>query len=227
VPLDNARNAWELATQLPRRPKLWLALAALSPVPVLNILVLGYLARVAAEETQDPPPLRPLGRTFVLGLKVLAVALAYSALAAFVALLALAAALSALPPGARAFLAAYGGLLLELAALLTALILLMLFAALGVPVALVIAARRGVRAALNPVNSWRVIRRAGIGEYLAYLAAVALFGLSSLLPGVGAAVFGAAGYVALLLLFLLIAPVAGAFLWHWGGLMVGRAEGRA
>jgi len=224
VSLENARKAWELAARLPGRPKLWLALAALSPVPILNILALGYFARVAAEETQDLPPLRPLGRTLVLGLKVLAVAFAYGALAVAATALVLFAALSALPPGARVFLAAYGGLLLGLAALLAALVLLALFAALGVPVALIIAARRGVLAALNPANSWRVIRRAGLGEYLAYLAATALFGLSSLLPAAGAALFGAAGYVALLLLFLLAAPVIGVFLWRWGGLMVGRAE---
>jgi len=220
MPLSNMSEAQKFAAQLLRKPKLWLLLAVLNVIPVLNILALGYFARVAAEMTQEPPSLRPLSKTFVLGLKVLAVMLIYGIL--LVVLLVL---LLGLPFALVAAHELYGNpFAVAYIALAAALLAVVLLAALGVPIALVLAARRGVLAALNPTNSWRIIRRVGIGEYIAYVIVAASLGLLSLLPATGAATFGPAGYVALLLLLILAMPLIGVFLWRWGGLIVERGS---
>jgi len=224
VPFDNVGKAQNFAAKLLHRPKLWLLLAALNIIPLVNILALGYFARVAAELPQEPPPLRPLSRAFVLGLKVLATLLAYGILVIIIAVLVAVAALSATAPVAYEPLPIYDRpteLLIATAAIILAVALL---AVLGVPIALIVVARRGVLAALNPINSWRVIRRASIGEYLAYLVVIASFGLLSLLPEKVVALFGLAGYVVALVALILVAPLIEAFLWYWGGLIVQSAE---
>jgi len=216
--LKNMIEAQRFATQLLHKPKLWLLLVVLNVIPVLDILALGYFARVAAEITQEPPPLRPLGRTFVLGLKVLAVMLIYGIL--LIGLLTLLLGLSF----AIAMPMAYGlysnPLVVAYIVLAAVLLAVVLLAVLGVPIALVLAARRGVLAALNPANSWRIIRRAGVGEYIAFIIVATSFGLLSFLPAVGAVLFDVAGYVAFLILLALAMPLIGAFLWRWGGLIV-------
>jgi len=215
MPLSDAIDAMDFAWQLLYRPKLWFILAVLNAIPILNLIALGYFARVAAELPEEPPPLRPLGRAFILGLKVLVVALAYGILLFIIAAVIGAAAFftSLLSPSAE--------LLIVAAAVATAVVLL---AALGVPIALIIAARRGVLVALNPVNSWRTIRRAGIVDYLAYLAAMVLIGLLSILPTILLAHLDFSGYIISSIVLFLAAPLIGAFLWYWGGLIVQRAE---
>jgi len=182
MPLGNMSEAQKFAAQLLRKPKLWLLLAVLNVIPVLDILVLGYFARVAAEVTQEPPPLRPLGRTFVLGLKVLAVMLIYGMLliVLLVLLLGMSFAIVAAPNGLYS-----NPLAVAYTALAAALLAIVLLAVLGVPIAPVLAARRGVLAALNPANSWHIIRRAGVGEYIAYVIVATSLGLLSLLPAAG------------------------------------------
>jgi len=219
MPLSNMSEARKFAAQLLRRPKLWLLLAALNIIPVLDILALGYFARVAAEVPQEPPPLRPLGRTFVLGLKVLAVMLVYGTLIAVVAVLAAIPIYSVAVQTEHGLLPIYDPLAELFIAITIVIFAMALLAALGVPIALIVAARRGVLAALNPLNSWRIIRKAGIGEYVAYLVVVLSFALLSFLPATGAALLGLAGYATTLIVLVLVAPVVEAFLWYWGGLM--------
>jgi len=223
--LDNMRKAQSLAFQLVRRPKLWLALAVLDLVPILNILALGYYARVAAEGGQGLPALRPLGRSSVLGLKVLTVMVAYGFLALLVAILVLIGALSATPLGTYGHMALYNPLVELYVFLLAALLAVVIFAALGIPIALVLTAKHGVLAALNPINSWRVIRKAGLGEYLAYFVVGLSIELAMMfLPATAISLFGAAGYLTTLVLLILIAPFIGVFVWRWGGLIVEQAE---
>jgi len=220
------REAQRLAAQLLRKPKLWLALALLDLVPILNIAVLGYYARVAVEGGQGLPALRPLGRSFVLGLKVLAVMIAYGFLALLVAILVLIGTLSATPLGAYGHTALYNPLVELYAFLLAALFAVAIFAALGIPIALVLTAKRGVLAALNPVNSWRIIRRVGLGEYLAYFVVGLSIELAMMfLPATAISLFGVAGYLATLALLIAAAPPIGVFLWRWGGLIVEQGEG--
>jgi len=218
---ENLGKAQNFASQLLRRPRLWLTLAVLNIVPILNLIALGYFARVAAELQQEPPTLRPLGRAFVLGLKVLAVMFVYGILTIIIAVFAAIAMFSATAPTEPLIYDPLAGLLIAIIAVVLALVLLAL---LGVPIALIVTARRGVLAALNPLNSWRVIRRAGIGEYIVYLVVILSFALVSFLPTTAVALFGLAGYVAILIALILAAPLMEVFLWYWGGLMVQKAE---
>jgi len=202
------RESVSYALQLRRRPLLWLVLAALGVVPLLNLVAVGYYARVAAEMPQTLPPLRPIGRALVLGLKAAAVMLIYG----FFTYLA---AMSTL--GVVYFAAGWRNpsLILAMPALMAAFAV-----ALGVPVALVVAVRRGVVAALNPANSWRIIRRAGVGEYLAYAATALLFTAASLYLPILALVIGPAALAAVAVALTLAGPLMGLALWRWGGHIV-------
>jgi len=225
VPLSNIRKAQSFASQLMHRPKLWLALAVLDLVPILNVAALGYYARVAAEGGQGLPSLRPLGRSFVLGLKVLAVMAAYGILTFLVAFFLSIGILSATSLGTYGHVAAYNPLIELYAFLLAMLLAIAILVALGTPIALVLVAKHGVLAALNPANSWRIIRRAGLGEYLAYVAVGLSIGLATLfLPATATSLFGVVGYLITLVLLILVEPIIGVFLWRWGGLIVEQSE---
>jgi len=193
------------ALQLRRRPLLWLALAALSAVPLLNLVAVGYYARVAAEMSQTPPALRPLGRAFVLGLKAAAALLIYG----FFMYLA---AMSTL--GTLYFAAGWSNPSLILA---VPVLMAVLAVALGVPIALVVAVKRGVTTALNPANSWRIIRRVGVGEYLAYAATALLFTLAGLYLPILALLIGLAALLAVAVALAIASPLMGLTLWRWGG----------
>jgi len=67
---QHLRESARYAARLARRPLLWLLLAALNLVPIAGFIALGYYARAAVVSTSDLPPLKPLGRAFVLGVKV-------------------------------------------------------------------------------------------------------------------------------------------------------------
>lgn len=221
MPFDNMSEAQRFAVRLLHKPKLWLLLAVLNVMPVLNILALGYFARIAAELPQEPLPLRPLGRTFILGLKVLVTMFVYGILTIIVAVSVTVAVFSAAVPTALPVYNPTADLLIAVAAVTFAIVLI---AVLGVPVALIVTARHGVLAALNPLNSWRIIRKVGIGEYLTYLLVILSFGLLSFLPSTAIVLLGLAGYVAVLIALVLAAPFVEAFLWYWGGLIVQRTE---
>jgi len=221
MPFDNMSEAQRFAVRLLHKPKLWLLLAVLNIIPVLNILALGYFARVAAELPQEPPTLRPLGRAFVLGLKVLATTLVYGILTIITTVFAVIAMFSAAMPVALPVYDSSVELLIAIVAVALAVVLL---AVLGVPIALIVAARHGVLAALSPLNSWRIIRRVGLGEYSAYLIVTLSFTLLSFLPATATVLFGLAGYVVALIALVLAAPLVEALLWYWGGLIVQRAE---
>jgi len=224
--LEHMREAQKLAVQLLHKPKLWLVLAVLGLVPILNIAALGYYARVAVEGGQGLPALRPLDRSLLLGLKVLAVMIAYGFLALLVAILVLIGMLSATPLGTYGYAAAYSPLVELYVFLLAVLLAVAIFVALGIPIALVLAAKRGVLVALNPVNSWRVIRKVGLGEYLAYFVVGLSIELATLfLPATAISLFGVTGYLATLALLIAAAPPIGVFLWRWGGLIVEQGEG--
>jgi len=193
------------ALQLRRRPLLWLALAALGAVPLLNLVAVGYYARAAADMPQTLPTLRPIGRALALGLKAAAVLLIYG----FFTYLA---AMSTL--GVVYFAAGWRdpSLIFLVPALMAALAV-----ALGVPVALVVVVRRGVIAALNPANSWRIIREAGVGEYLAYAATALTFALAGLLLPILALLIGLAALAVMAVALILASPLIGFTLWRWGG----------
>jgi len=180
-------------------------LAALGAVPLVNLVAVGYYARAAAEMPQTLPTLRPLGRALVLGLKAAAALLVYG----FFTYLA---AMSTL--GTLYFAAGWSNpaLILAVPALMAALAV-----ALGVPVALVVAVRRGVVVALNPANSWRIIRRAGVGEYLAYAATALLFTLAGLYLPLIALVISPAALLAVAVALIFASPLMGLTLWRWGG----------
>jgi len=219
------REAQRLVVHLLRKPKLWLTLAVLDLVPILNVATLGYYARVAAEGGQGLPSLRPLGRSFVLGLKVLAVMIAYGLLVLLVALFLSIGILSATPLGTYGHVAAHNPLIELYAFLLAMLLAIAISVALGAPIALVLAAKRGVLAALNPANSWRIIRRAGLGEYLTYVVVGLSIELTMLfLPATATSLFGVAGHLTTLALLIAATPLIGVFLWRWGGLIVEQAE---
>jgi len=202
------RESVSYALQLRRRPLLWLALAALGAVPLLNLVAVGYYARAAADMPQTLPTLRPIGRALVLGLKAAAVMLIYG----FFMYLA---AMSTL--GVVYFAAGWRNpsLILAVPALMASLAV-----ALGVPVALVVAVKRGVTAALNPANSWRIIRRAGVGEYLAYAATALLFTAAGLYLPLLALLIGLAALLAVAVALTLAGPLMGLALWRWGGHIV-------
>jgi len=232
--LEDIRRSIGFTMRLLRRPKLWLTLAALYAVPILNIAALGYFARVAAEASQEPPPLRPLSRAFVLGLRVLTVMLAYGLLAIAVAALTLIVAFSN-PVSVVSTYGPHGEASVALVAILFTVALL------GMPVALAVAARRGVEAALNPMNSWRIIFNIGLGEYLAYLAAALSLRLLMLMLAAAIALpmliwseptaWGtfeapeATVRLAMLIPLILAEPPMEIFLWRWSGLIVEWGEG--
>jgi len=202
------RESASYALQLRRRPLLWLALAALGAVPLVNLVAVGYYARVAADMPQTLPPLRPLGRALVLGLKAAAVMLIYG----FFMYLA---AMSTL--GVVYFAVGWRNpsLILAVPALMAAFAV-----ALGVPVAFVVAVRQGVVATLNPANSWRIIRRAGVGEYLAYATTALLFALAGLYFPLLALLIGLAALAATAVALTFASPLMGLTLWRWGGRIV-------
>lgn len=199
------RESVRYALQLRRRPLLWLALAALGVVPLVNLLAVGYYARAAAEMPQTLPTLRPLGRAFVLGLKAAAALLIYG-------LFLYLAAMSTL--GVLYYAAGWSdpSLILAVPALMATLAV-----ALGVPIALVVAVKRGVTTALNPANSWRIIRRAGVGEYLAYAATALLFTLAGLYLPLLALLISPAALAAAAVAMVAASPLIGLTLWRWGG----------
>jgi len=199
------RESVRYALQLRRRPLLWLALAALGVVPLVNLVAVGYYARVAAEMPEKLPTLRPLGRAFVLGLKVATALLVYG----FFLYLA---AMSTL--GVLHYAAGWGDPSLIL---LVPLLVAAFAVALGVPVALVVAVRRGVIAALNPANSWRIIRRAGVGEYLAYAATALSLALAGLYLPILALLISPAALAAAAVALIVASPLMGLTLWRWGG----------
>jgi len=203
--VEHLRESVRYALQLRCRPLLWLALAALGAVPLVNLVAVGYYARVAAEMPQTLPPLRPLGRPLVLGLKAAAVMLVYG----FFFYLA---AMSTL--GTLYFAAGWSNPSLILA---VPVLMAILAAALGVPIALVVAVKRGVTTALNPANSWRIIRRAGVGEYLAYAATALLFTLAGLYLPILALVISPAALLAVAVALTIASPLMGLTLWRWGG----------
>jgi len=205
------------AALLARRPLLWLLLAALNLVPIANFIALGYYARAAS--AGDLPPLRPLGRAFVLGVKIFAVLLAYGFIIFFAAMYAYIAVILATQsmPLADRLLAAFAALF-GTAALLAL--------ALGVPVALPAAARYGAAKALNPAHNWRIIRAAGLAEYLAFSATAALIGGAELLLYVAAALTSPAAELAVLVALILAAPPMYLMLWKWAGLILDAAEQR-
>jgi len=211
-------EAARYAALLARRPLLWLLLAALNLVPIANFIALGYYARAAS--AGDLPPLRPLRRAFVLGVKIFAVLLAYGFIIFFAAMYAYIAVILAAPqstPLADRLLAAFAALF-GTAALLAL--------ALGVPVALPAAARYGAAKALNPAHNWRIIRAAGLAEYLAFSATAALIGGAELLLYVAAALTSPAAELAVLVALILAAPPMYLMLWKWAGLMLDAAEQR-
>jgi len=215
---QHVRESARYAARLARRPFLWLLLAALNLVPIAGFIALGYYARAAVASTSDLPPLRPLGRAFVLGVKIFAVLLAYGFIIFFAAMYAFVAVIQAtqsMPPDER--------LLAAFAALFGTAALLAL--ALGVPVALPAAARYGAAKALNPANNWRIIRAAGLAEYLAFSLAVTIFAVDDLLIYV-AALAGLPGVIAVLIVLILTAPLVYLMLWKWGGLILDAAEQR-
>jgi len=208
------------AARLARRPLLWLLLAAPNLVPIAGFIALGYYARAATVIASDLPPLRPLGRAFVLGVKVFAVLLAYGFIIFFAAMYAFVAVMQAAQsmPLDERLLAAFAALFGTVA---------LLALALGVPVALPAAARYGAAKALNPAHNWRIIRGAGLAEYLAFSATAALFGATDLLLYVAWALAGLPGLVATLIAVILAAPLVYLMLWKWAGLMLDTAEQRA
>jgi len=199
------RESLRYALQLRRRPLLWLALAALGAVPLVNLLAVGYYARAAAEMPQTLPTLRPIGRALVLGLKAAAVLLIYGFFFHLAAMSTL---------GVLYYAAGWRdpSLILAVPALMAALAV-----ALGVPVALVVAVRRGVAAALNPANSWRIIRRAGVGEYLAYAATALSLALAGLYLPLLALLISPAALVATAVAMVAASPLIGLAMWRWGG----------
>jgi len=199
------RESVRYALQLRRRPLLWLVLAALGAVPLLNLVAVGYYAKAAAEMPQTLPALRPISRALVLGLKAAAVLLVYG----FFLYLA---AMSTL--GALYYAAGWGDPSLIL---LVPLLVAAFAVALGVPVALVVAVRRGVAAALNPANSWRIIRRAGVGEYLAYATTALLFTLAGLYLPILALLISPAALLAVAVAMVAASPLIGLAMWRWGG----------
>jgi len=207
------------AARLARRPLLWLLLAALGLIPIASFIALGYYARAATVSASDLPPLRPLGRAFVLGVKVFAVLLVYGFIIFFAAMYAFVAVVQAaqsMSPDER--------LLAAFAALFGTAALLAL--ALGVPVALPAAARYGAAKALNPAHNWRIIRAVGLAEYLAFSAATALFSATELLLYVAAVLAGLPSLVATLVVLILAAPLVYLMLWKWAGLILDAAEQR-
>jgi len=211
---ESARHAARLA----RRPLLWLLLAALNLVPIAGFIALGYYARAAS--AGDLPPLRPLGRAFVLGVKIFAVLIVYGFIILFAAMYAFGAVMQTAQsmPLADRLLAAFAALF-GTAALLAL--------ALGVPVALSAAARYGAAKALNPAHNWRIIRGASLAEYLAFSAAAALLSVvDELLLYVAWALAGLPGLVATLIAVILAAPLIYLMLWKWGGLILDTAEQR-
>jgi len=205
------------AARLARRPLLWLLLAALNLVPIANFIALGYYARAAS--AGDLPPLRPLGRAFVLGVKVFAVLLAYGFIIFFAAMYAFVAVMQAAQsmPLDERLLAAFTALFGTVA---------LLALALGVPVALPAAARYGAAKALNPAHNWRIIRAVGLAEYLAFSTATALFSATELFLYIAAALAGLPGLVATLVALILAAPLVYLMLWKWAGLMLDATEQR-
>jgi len=206
------------AARLARRPLLWLLLAALGLIPIAGFIALGYYARAAS--AGDLPPLRPLRRAFVLGVKIFAVLLAYGFIIFFAAMYAYIAVILAAPqstPLANRLLAAFAALF-GTAALLAL--------ALGVPAALPAAARYGAAKALNPAHNWRIIRAAGLAEYLAFSATAALIGGAELFLYVAAALTSPAAELAVLVALILAAPPMYLMLWKWAGLMLDAAEQR-
>jgi len=202
------RESASYALQLRRRPLLWLALAALGAVPLVNLVAVGYYARVAAEMPEELPTLRPLGRALVLGLKAAAALLIYG----FFLYLA---AMSTL--GTLYFAAGWRDPSLIL---LVPLLMATLAVALGVPIALVVAVKRGVTTALNPANSWRIIRRVGVGEYLAYAATALLFTLAGLYLPILALLISPAALLAVAVAMVAASPLIGLAMWRWGGHIV-------
>lgn len=63
-------------TALAEHPARWIALTIIALVPVLNLAVVGYLARVFGNEA-EPPALDDFPRLFIDGLRLVAVSIGY------------------------------------------------------------------------------------------------------------------------------------------------------
>ncbi len=76
---DIFSRAIEYTKQIVKYPARWLLLGVIYIVPILNFIALGYLAEVIRRKRDDMeiPPLSPLGKKFIDGLKIIVVILIY------------------------------------------------------------------------------------------------------------------------------------------------------
>ena len=168
-------------------------LIVLNIIPIVNLIVLGYMAKIIRESPDEPPKLSDYGKLFVDGLLVLIAGLIY----AIVPLIVIIAGFlmtgfsiggfGMASPFARL---AVGGLVI------VALVLLFIFMLFGV-----MAIGNMIRSGMNFSKifafseNWGLIQKIGLGNYLIwyiviFIVAVILEAIGSVIPWVGGGIVG-------------------------------------
>ncbi|RDD53418.1 MAG: DUF4013 domain-containing protein [Candidatus Korarchaeota archaeon NZ13-K] len=166
-------------------------LIAVNLIPVVNIIFLGYTAKIIREDPEEPPKLSDYGKLFVDGLLVLAAVLVYAIIPAIIIIIG---ALASMPFYLHApFVPLFP---LQLSALsVIGLVLLFISMIIGV-MAVGNMVRTGDFSKIFAFSeNWQLIGRVGLANYLVWLFVMFVVFLiaaavGSLIPWVGGAIFG-------------------------------------
>lgn len=94
---DNISDSFEYALKLTKNVGNLIILIILNVIPIVNLIVMGYAARVFKEGPEEPPIMERYGEAFIDGLKIIVVAIIYSLVPALVFALIVGAAIVSMP----------------------------------------------------------------------------------------------------------------------------------
>ena len=81
---DNISDAFGYALKLTKNVGNLIILIILNVIPIVNLIVMGYAARVFKEGPEEPPVMERYGEAFIDGLKIIVVVIIYSLVPALI-----------------------------------------------------------------------------------------------------------------------------------------------
>ncbi|MGB9631650.1 MAG: DUF4013 domain-containing protein [Candidatus Methanodesulfokora sp.] len=174
-------------------------LIVLNIIPIVNFIVLGYMAKIVRESPDEPPKLGDYGKLFVDGLLVLIALIIYAIIPSI--LLIAGVFMAGLGPFGISRFASPLALLAGGGLFIAGLILLFIFMIFGV-----MAIGNMIRSGMNFSKifafseNWELIKKVGLGNYLIwyiviFIVALILGAIGSVIPWVGGAIAGVFVYL--------------------------------
>jgi hypothetical protein len=158
-----------------------LILIVLGIIPIVNLIVIGYFARIVRENPEEPPKLSDYGKLFIDGLLVVIAMIIYMIVPIIIFIV------GALPFYGYAFYSPTSmlspALMLSSGLVIVALILTFIFAIFGV-IAIGNMIRTGNFSKIFAFGeNWQLIQRIGLGSYILWL--IIMFVLSLIATAIG------------------------------------------